>query len=107
MRFISAQFEAYLGDDLWLRNAVHANRTATQLSRGLEKLSNAELAYPTEANEVFARLPEPIEKALVSEGFTVNKTVLDPTAARFVTSWNTCSQDIDGLLEVCAEFISS
>jgi len=35
MRFITAQFDAYLADDLWLRLAVHANKMAKRLSKGL------------------------------------------------------------------------
>ena len=104
MRFISAQFEAYLRDDLWLRNAARANRMAARLSHGLQKLSNVELAYQTQVNEVFARLPESIEEGLISEGFTVNRTILDSTAPRFVTSWDTCPEDIDRLLEACSRY---
>ena len=35
MRFLSAQLEAYLADDLWLRNARHANRMAARLAEGI------------------------------------------------------------------------
>src|SRR6266566_4415608 len=35
MRFISAQFEALLANDLWLRNAQRANRMAQRLAREL------------------------------------------------------------------------
>ncbi|MEZ5322523.1 MAG: beta-eliminating lyase-related protein [Microthrixaceae bacterium] len=33
-RFVAAQFEALLTDDLWLRNARHANSMATRLAEG-------------------------------------------------------------------------
>ena len=56
MRFISVQLEAYLTDDLWLRNARHANRMAARLAEGLGAIDGAELAHPVEANEVFVRL---------------------------------------------------
>jgi threonine aldolase len=59
MRYISAQFEAYLSDDLWLNNARHANAQAARLAQGLVALPGAALVAPVEANEVFAALPRP------------------------------------------------
>ena len=38
MRFLAAQFDAYLKDELWLRHARHANAEARRLSEGLAKL---------------------------------------------------------------------
>src|SRR5262245_32552627 len=42
MRFVSAQLEAYLSDDLWLRNARHANAMARRLADGLAKIRSEE-----------------------------------------------------------------
>ena len=50
MRFLSAQLEAYLADDLWLRNARHANAMAAALAEGLAELPGAVLSHPVEAN---------------------------------------------------------
>ncbi len=98
MRFISAQLEAYLKDGVWLRNARQANSMATHLSEGLAALPSIELAYPTQSNEVFVRLPRSITESLKGEGFDVNEDELDGSAARFVTAWNTEPDDIDQLL---------
>src|SRR5690606_40501465 len=38
MRFLAAQFDAYLADELWLANARHANRLAAELAQGLAAL---------------------------------------------------------------------
>jgi len=57
MRFISAQFDALLTDDLWLRNAEHSNRMAKLLERELKKIPQIKIAYPVEANGVFAVIP--------------------------------------------------
>ncbi len=100
-RFISAQFEAYLQDELWLHNAEHANRMASRLSNGFCQIPDIELAWPTEANEIFVHLPDHVETGLVESGHTVNRTILDPSAARFVTAWNTREEDIDALLACC------
>ena len=57
MRFISAQFDALLTGDLWLRNAEHSNRMAKLLERELNKIPEIKIAYPVEANGVFAGIP--------------------------------------------------
>jgi len=69
MRFLSAQLEACLADDLWLKNARHANRVAARLANGLAQIAGARLRYPTQANEVFVELPENAIRALAQAGF--------------------------------------
>ncbi|WP_256361041.1 threonine aldolase family protein, partial [Methylomonas koyamae] len=54
--FIAAQFEAYLQDGLWLELAGHANAMAARLQQGIAASRCARLAWPAEANEVFAVL---------------------------------------------------
>lgn len=95
-RFIAAQFEAMLADDLWLRNAAHANAMAARLSSGMVKRGLA-LASPTDANEVFVNLPA-ATFATVSERYAVHR--LDPriAAVRFVCSWTTTDQEVDDAL---------
>jgi threonine aldolase len=67
-RLISAQFEGYFADDHWTANARHANRLAKRLSDGLTQLPGVRLAWPTEANEVFAIIPAAVDKALKEAG---------------------------------------
>jgi len=98
MRFISAQLEAYLADDLWLHNARHANKMAALLSSGLAALPGVEIKYPVESNEIFMRLPETLINGLASDGVSVNDGELDATAIRMVTTWNTSVEDIDSAL---------
>src|SRR5207248_645350 len=64
MRFLSAQLDACIADDLWLRNARHANRVAARLADGLAQVAGARLRHPTQANEVFVELPEKAIRAL-------------------------------------------
>jgi threonine aldolase len=69
MRFVSAQLEAMLENDLWLRLARHSNAMAQQLGTALAKLPGFELENPIEANEVFVRLPGPhVADALKAAG---------------------------------------
>ena len=99
MRFISSQLDAYISDDVWLRNARHANNMAKILSDGLDSFSNINLAYPTESNEVFAHLPRDVIDYLNNVGYDINEEELDGKAVRFVTAWNSELKDIKSLLK--------
>jgi threonine aldolase len=57
MRFISAQLEALLSNDLWRKNAEHANRMAELLQKEVSKIPRAKIVYKVEANGVFAQIP--------------------------------------------------
>ncbi len=103
MRFISSQLEAYLTDDVWLRNARHANAMAKILSEGLDSFSNIKLAYPTQSNEVFVHLPRDVIDYLNNSGYDINEEELDGKAVRFVTAWNSELKDINNLLETLAQ----
>jgi len=100
MRFISSQLEAYVTDDLWIRNARHANLMAKKLSEGLNSFSNIELAYPTQSNEVFVHLPRELIDYLNNAGYDINEEELDGKAVRFVAAWNSELKDVDRLLAV-------
>ncbi len=105
MRFLSAQLEAYISNDVWLRNARAANTSANRLSQGLAALPEVELAYPTQANEIFVHLQRPLIKHLTKVGFHINEEELDGTAPpRFVTAWNTEPSEVDYLLEQISVF---
>ena len=103
MRFISSQLEAYLTDDVWLRNARHANAMAKILSEGLNSFANIKLAYPTQSNEVFVHLPRDVIDYLNSAGYEINEEELDGKAVRFVTAWNSEVKDINDLLDTLAQ----
>ena len=103
MRFLSAQLEAYLVDDLWLHNARHANAMATALSEGLSALAGVRLAHPVEANEVFVHLPESIVGNLHAAGFEFYDWPLGgPDCYRFVTAWSTDESHVSALLDAAA-----
>jgi len=69
MRFISAQFEALLEDDLWIGNGRHANAMAARLHSAVGTLPFVEMAFPVQANSVFARLPVELMETLQRETF--------------------------------------
>ncbi len=98
MRFLSAQLDAYLEGDLWLRNAAHANRLAARLSAGLCALPGASLSYPVEANEIFIRLPDAVADGLEAAGFGFYRW--NPTLGelRMVTAFNSREEDVEALI---------
>ena len=98
MSFVSAQLDAYITNEVWLRNAKHANAMGKKLSQGLDKHKNIELAYPTDANEIFVKIPKDIIDQLNSEGYTINDDEWDGKAVRLVTAWNTNLSDIETFL---------
>lgn len=100
MRFISAQLEAYISNDVWRRNAEHANAMAARLSQGLAAIPGIELEFPTESNEVFASIPRKVIDRLATKGIHVTEGELDETAPpRFVTAWDSKVEDVDNLID--------
>lgn len=94
MRYLSAQAEAMLTDDLWLGLAAEANRKARELASVFTGLG-IELAHPVEGNEVFVRLAEEDSRALKEDGA---RFYLWPDgSSRFVCSWATTDAEIADL----------
>jgi threonine aldolase len=99
MRFLAAQFEAYLADDLWLSNAIHANAMATRLADGLATIAGTTLNTPVQANEIFVTLPESAIQGLKSDGFSFYRWPGEgATMLRLVTAFNTRAKDVDAFI---------
>lgn len=60
MRFVAAQFKAYLEGDLWKRNAAHSNAMAQLLYAEVKNLPHLEMLYPVQVNAVFVKLPRKV-----------------------------------------------
>ncbi len=54
MRYLSCQFTTYLTDDLWLKNAAHANAMAGKLYRALKELPEVTFTQKPESNQLFS-----------------------------------------------------
>lgn len=99
MRFISAQFAALLANDLWRKNAEHANRMARALARELDKIPQIEITQKVEANGVFAILPRKYVAQLQKQYFFYvwnEKT----SEVRFMTSFDTTEGDIEDFVDL-------
>jgi threonine aldolase len=93
MRFISAQFSAYLKNDLWKRNAAHANKMASLLEERIKKIPGVTITCPVQANGVFAIVPREIIPALQEKYFfyTWNE---ETSEVRWMTSFDTTEEDV-------------
>jgi threonine aldolase len=105
MRFITAQFGALLTDDLWLRNAEHANRMAGLLASELKRIPQVRITQPVESNAVFAVIPPEHVEAIRGHFFFY---VWDEQASevRLMCSFDTTEEDVRGLVKVIGEFVS-
>lgn len=104
MRYIAAQFDAFLTNDLWKRNASHANKMAQLLADRASRIPGVRINRPVEANGVFAVVPEPLIKQLQEEFFFY---VWDETLSevRWMTSWDTTEEDIIRFTDLIANLI--
>ena len=101
-RFLSAQIEAYLTDNLWLRLATHANAMGAQLAHGIKAIPTARLMHPTPANMLFAEWAPGTHARAEAKGAAYYQWAAPEgrEAARLVASWNTTEAEVDGLLAV-------
>jgi threonine aldolase len=104
MRVLSAQWDAYLADGLWLQLATHANRMAQRLAQGLARLPGIELCHPVEANEVFVSLPEAVIEALIGQGFQFYRWLDERSRQiRLVASFDISESDVDALIQAAGQ----
>lgn len=97
MRYLAAQVVALAEEDLWLRNARHANAMARRLAEGLGAVDGIEITQAVEANAVFALLPEGMTERLL-ETFRFYVWNEATGEVRLMTSWATSESDVDELV---------
>ena len=95
MRFIGAQFSAYLASDLWLKNASHANSMAQKLYESVKDIKGVKITQKVQANGVFAIIPPEIIPELQKEYFFYVWDELK-SEVRWMTSFDTTEEDIAG-----------
>jgi threonine aldolase len=103
LRYLSCQFTAYLTDNLWKRNATHANEMARKLYQGLtDTVPEVHFTQKAESNQLFLTMPRPlIDKLLQSYFFYFWNEPANEI--RLVTSFDTSEEDIDSFLAAVRE----
>src|SRR5499427_2979983 len=104
MRFVAAQFEALLTNDLWKRSAEHANRMARVLEAEVRKIPQVRIVWTVEANGVFAQIPHAaIEK--IKKQYFFYPWIEDAGIVRWMCSFDTTEDDIRDFVKVVAEAV--
>lgn len=104
-RFIAAQYEALLTDDLWRKPAAHANAMALKLRDVLSAVKDIKVTMPVDANAVFAIIPrewlQPLQQAFPF--YVWNEST---TEVRLMCSFDTTEKDIEAFAKVLKQLAS-
>lgn len=95
MRFVSAQFDAMLSGDLWLRNARRANAMAARLEAAVRDVDGVRVQRPVEVNSVFATLPASVT-ARLQQQYPFYVWDEQTGEVRWMTAFDTTESDVDG-----------
>jgi threonine aldolase len=95
MRYAAAQFTALLTDDLWRRNADHANRLAQRLAAAVETVEGIRITQRVQANAVFAIVP-PAAVPVIQAEYPFYVWNQRTSEVRWMTSFDTTEADVDG-----------
>ena len=104
MRFIAAQFETLLTNDLWRRSAEHANRMARVLEAEVRKIPHVRVAWKVEANGVFAQIPRHAI-AKIKERYFFYPWIEEECIVRWMCSFDTTEEDVKEFVKVVAEAV--
>lgn len=105
MRYVSAQFNALLTNELWLKNARHANQMAGLLAEKVRQFEEVQITQAVETNAVFATMPaEVIEK--LKRRYFFYMWDASRNEVRWMTAFNTTEQDIEDFVEALKEALS-
>lgn len=101
-RFLAAQFNAYLKNDMWKRIADQVTSEARHLQKELQAFPEIRVAFPVESNALFVKLPkqwiEPVKKQFFFYIWDVDKSM-----ARWMISWDWTRQHTEKLLHLLKE----
>lgn len=105
MRYVAAQLEALLTNDLWLRYASHANAMTKLLYERVRTLAGVRVTRPVRCNAVFATLSrEAIARAQREYFFYAYDETLPEV--RWMTHWATQPEDVDAFADCLKRSLS-
>lgn len=106
-RFYSATVNALLEDDLWIRNARHANEMAKRLHSLIMSNPRVTIVLPVETNFIWSIIPEKMNQRLQerfiyymeSNDLAIEKYHNVPFFSRWITSWETTEEEVDAFAQ--------
>jgi threonine aldolase len=102
MRFLSAQFEALLGGDLWKRNAEHSNAMASRLEAAVRDVPGVRVTQAVQANAVFAVIPPDVAERM-QKHFRFYTWDEHTGEVRWMCSFDTAEADVDAFAAALRE----
>ena len=109
-RFISAQFEAYLEDDLWLRLARHSNGVGERLMQVVKNSNRVRSAWESQSNQVFFIAQKQLAENMHQQGATFfecptpnalkGQIAEDECLYRLVASFSSTQKDVDDIAKM-------
>jgi threonine aldolase len=97
MRFLAAQWLGLLTDDVWLKNARHANKAASRLASRLQNEAKMQIVFPVQANAVFVRMNDQLAHDLQARGWRFYRFI-NPDVYRLMCSWATTEKEISDFI---------
>jgi threonine aldolase len=108
MRFVSAQFQALLSNDLWLKNAAHANAMAKLLETEIKTIPGLTITQKVQTNGVFVSMPASLIERIKSRYFFYTWNA-QRSEVRWMCSFDTTEEDVRGFaafIRDCARGVS-
>lgn len=105
MRFVSAQLDALLTEDLWHKNANQSNAMARLLETKLRKISGIKIMHNVEANGIFAQIPK-AAIARIQERYFFYVWNEETSVVRWMCSFDTTNEDVREFAKFVAQIIS-
>ena len=102
MRYLSTQFIAYFENELWKKNAAHANAQAQKLRQRITELRGDLFTQHTDANILLLRLPRPVADRLAKTTYFYYWNEAEDEI-RLVTSWDTTDEDIEKVVKALCD----
>lgn len=105
MRFTSAQFLAFFKEELWKKNALHANHMARLLETEIRAIPAITITQKVEANGIFAIVPHEIIAPLQEKYFFYiwNEQTSE---VRWMTSFDTTEDEILDFARLIRQLLS-
>ncbi len=102
MRFVAAQFEDYLSNDLWEKTGEHSLHMAKLLRAKLSEIPKVEITQEVQSNAVFAKFPKEWIKPLKDLNFFY---VWDENTfeVRLMTTFDTTEEQINNFTNLARE----
>lgn len=94
-RFIAAQFEAMLNNELWRKHATHANAMAKLLHDSIKDIPGVEVTKPVQANGVFAKHPQSWNEKMWAK-YPYYVWDEHTNEVRMMCSWDTTVEEVLG-----------